>query len=393
MTERVRVLQVITGFSAQAPAQSASLVAKYLDPRRYAVTAVSLRHHSAQSSPTVAELERCGIPHLSLDAGGQVDLAALARLFRLFRRIRPAVVHSHAFRADAWCSLAGRMAGVPHLVCTVRNHDRDVLRMERDRLTASLSAAAAAWALRRADAVVAVSEGIAGYVSGEGVPADRVHVIRNGFDFDRLGGEARQVRAALGWSPEDVVIGTLAILQPRKGLTYLIEAARSVVAAHPRVRFFIAGEGPQRAELEDAIKRYDLAPRVELLGERRDALDLLRASDVFVLPSLFEGLPRSLLEAMAIGVMPVVTDIGGSREAVEDGVSGLVVPAADAPALAAALNRAAGDASLRGRLAAAASDRVRSSFDARATARAHEALYESLLVRASAGPNRVSRSA
>lgn len=384
MSSRVSVLQVITGFSADAPAQSASLVAKYLDPARFDVTAVSLRTQTAAGSPTVAELERCGLAHVSLHATSQVDLAAFMALRRLCDRLRPRIVHSHAFRADVWCRAAARHDRDARLVCTVRNHDRHVLRQERGRVVGAVSAAAARWALRGADAVVAVSDGIARYVEEEGVPVDRITVIRNGFDFDRLPGGPPADRSALGWSEDDVVVGTLAALQPRKGLLFLIEAARMVIAANPRVRIFIAGEGPQRAEIEAAIRAAGVSGRVSLLGHRDDGLDLVRASDLFVLPSLFEGLPRSLLEALAVGTASIVTDIGGSREVVEDGVSGLVVPPGDAAALAAAIGRLAEDGTLRARLAAAGARRVRESFDARGTARAHERLYERLL--APAGP-------
>lgn len=379
MTRRVRILQVITAFSDDAPAQSATVLAKYLDRSRFDVRAVSLRRLTGAPSMTVAELARAGIPHESMQMGGFLDLTAVARLVRLMRRWRPDVVHSHAFRADVWCGLAGHIAGVPLIVNTIRNHDSQLFKMEYSFVVGRLATVASWMALRLADAVVAVSGGVADYLAVERrVPTEKIHVIRNGFDFERLVGHAdgrAAVRAEFGWRDEDTVVGALAMLKARKGLSYLIQAAHQVVSASARVHFFIAGQGPDRTALEAEIARLGLQDRVHLLGQRGDALSLLEAADIFVLPSLFEGLPRSLLEAMALAKPVVVTDIGGSREVVRHRETGLIVDPRDASGLAGAIGRLIDSLALRQEYGEAGRRSVQERFDARRTAEAHEAVY------------------
>ena len=379
MTPRIRVLQVITAFSNDAPAQSAAVLAKYLDRTMFDVTAVSLRAQPGPPSMTVLDLEHYGIPHTSMEMGGFLDVAGVVRLIRFMRRWRPDIVHSHAFRADLWCGLAGRLTGVPLIVSTIRNHDSQVLRMEHSFLVGRLAALVSRLALALADAVVAVSAGVAEYLTGDQhVPASKIHVIRNGFDFERLTGVRANrdtIRAELGWHAGDVVVGTLAILKPRKGLTYLIQAASLVLSAHPRARFFIAGEGPDREALKAEIVRLGLEERVHLLGQRSDPLALLDLADIYVLPSLFEGLPRSLLEAMAFAKPVVVTDIGGSREVVQHQVSGLIVAPRDATGLAEAISLLVASPDLRRDYGEAGRRAVEQQFDARQTAMAHEVVY------------------
>jgi len=378
VTPRIRVLEVITAFGNEAPAQSAAVLAKYLDRSKFDVTAVSLRSPSGPSI-TVDDLERAGVPHVSMQMGDFLDLAGVMRLAQFIRHRRPDVVHSHAFRADLWCGLAARLARVPLIVSTIRNHDRQVLRMEYPFLVGRLAAAASWFATTLADTVVAVSDGVAEYLVREhGVPPSKIHVIHNGFDFERLNSgrtNRAALRAELGWQDDDVVMGTLAVLKPRKGLRYLIQAAHSVLATHPRARFFVAGEGPQRAALEAEVLRLGIQGRFQLLGQRDDPLALLEAADIFVLPSQYEGLPRSLLEAMAVGNAVVVTDIGGNREVVRHEVSGLIAPPRDAARLGHAISRLVASPELRRACGAAARLTVREQFDARRTAAAHETVY------------------
>lgn len=377
MTRRIRVLEVITAYSDDAPAQSAAVLAKYLDLTAFEVIAVSLRTPPNRSS-TVRILEQAGIPHFSMRMGGFLDLAAVVRLYRFMWRRRPDVVHSHAFRADLWCGLAAKLARVPLIVSTVRSHDQDVLRMEHPFPMGTLAAAASRFATGLSDCVVAVSDGVRAYLEQAHVPADKIRLIHNGFDFERLandGAGRAAVRAAQGWSEDDIVIGTLAVLKERKGLRYLPEAAKLVLASHPSARFFVAGEGPGRAALEAAVEGLGIQDRFHLLGQRSDPLALLGAADIYVLPSLFEGLPRSLLEAMAMRKAVVVTDIGGSREVVRDGVSGFVVPPRDVVSLAGAISRLAGSQALRIACGDAGERTIRQQFDARRTAAAHETIY------------------
>jgi glycosyltransferase involved in cell wall biosynthesis len=167
---------------------------------------------------------------------------------------------------------------------------------------------------------------------------------------------------------------TPARLHQQKGHAYLLTAAALV----PDATFVLAGDGPLRAELEQRARELGVAGRCLFLGERADVPDLLAAADLFLLPSLWEGLPLSVLEAMAAGRPVVATAIGGTDEAVTDGVTGLLVPPRDPAAIAAAIARLRDDPGLAERLAAAGRARVEREFSSRATAERVMRIYDAV---------------
>ena len=168
---------------------------------------------------------------------------------------------------------------------------------------------------------------------------------------------------------------TPARLHSQKGHIFLLEAAVHV----PDALFVFAGDGEERSRLEDRARQLHIADRVRFLGSRQDVPALLACCDVFVLPSLYEGLPLSVLEAMAAGRPVVATSISGTDEAVVDGVTGLLVPPSDAGALAAALNRVLSDRDLAARLANAGRTAVNEKFSSEIMVRNTAQLYEELL--------------
>jgi glycosyltransferase involved in cell wall biosynthesis len=184
-------------------------------------------------------------------------------------------------------------------------------------------------------------------------------------------------RAELARNATAPIVLTIARLDAQKGISHLLDAA----AAVPDVSFAIAGDGPDRAALEAQTAKLGLADRVRFLGHRRDVPALLAAADLFVLPSLYEGLPLSVLEAMAAGVPVVATAIGGTDEVVRDGETGTLVPPADPLALAAAITRTLADRDQAKRLAAGAREFVAREYSVQSMVGAVSRLYDSLLTR------------
>jgi glycosyltransferase involved in cell wall biosynthesis len=240
---------------------------------------------------------------------------------------------------------------------------------------------------RLADHLVTVSRDLQGVLARDFSLASRV--IYNGVDGARLRAAAddpavrARARLALGCAEGDFVVGTGVVLSPQKGINYLLGAARRVLARAPEARFLIAGDGPLRPELERRAVALGLGERLRFLGYRRDIPEFLAALDLYALPSLWEGLPLSLLEALASGKPIVATAVGGNPEIVCDGLHGRLVPPRDEGALAEAIVGVRAAASLR----AAAAGRNRAHFDRHFSLGAmlaeHEALYEGV-ARASA---------
>ena len=184
-------------------------------------------------------------------------------------------------------------------------------------------------------------------------------------------------RAELASSTAAPIVLSIARLDAQKGISHLLDAA----AAVPHASFAIAGDGPDRAALEARVAALGIGDRVRFLGHRRDVAALLAAADLFVLPSLYEGLPLAVLEAMIAGVPVVATAIGGTNEIVRDGETGTLVPPADPAALAAAITATLADRDRAARLASAARSIVEREYSVESTVAAVARLYDSLLAR------------
>jgi glycosyltransferase involved in cell wall biosynthesis len=184
-------------------------------------------------------------------------------------------------------------------------------------------------------------------------------------------------RAELARSVTAPIVLTVARLDAQKGIAHLLDAA----AAVPHASFAIAGDGPDRAALEERAASLGLGDRVRFLGHRHDVPALLAASDLFALPSMYEGLPLAVLEAMAAGVPVIATAAGGTGEVVRDGETGTLVPPADPSALAAAITGTLANRERASRLALAARSLVAREYSVKAMVSSVSALYETLLAR------------
>jgi len=300
-------------------------------------------------------------------------LAGLIRLWRALRAERPAIFHAHLSWPFA-CKHGVRaawLARVPGIVGTAQ------LYVAPDDTTRSRLM------LRPFRRIIAVSEEVkVRYARDLNVPLDRLTVVRNAIRLPpraRAGNSA--LRAELIAGRPDYVVLTPARLHPQKGHEYLLAAATQV----PDATFVLAGDGPLRTGLEARARELGIADRCLFLGERSDVQDLLAVSDLFVLPSLFEGLPVSILEAMAAERPVVATAIGGTDEVITTGESGLLVPPRDPVALASVIRRLRGDASLAQRLALAGRERVEREFSVEVAARRIMQIYEQVLAECRSG--------
>ena len=186
-------------------------------------------------------------------------------------------------------------------------------------------------------------------------------------------------RAELGITDDEFLVVQVARLDPIKDHATAIRAIGLAARQNPRIRLLIVGDGPQKATLEQEIGRLGVADRVTMLGLRDDVGRLLAAADAFLLTSVSEGIPVTVLEAMAAGVPVVATSVGGLPELVSDRVSGLLAPAGDAQQLAAALVRLAADPALGAALAARAKQRAESDFSEARMLSSYERIYRELL--------------
>lgn len=308
----------------------------------YDVTGISA------DGPHVRAVEEAGIRHIAVPMTRRMaplaDLVSLIRLYRVMRRERFTIVHTHNPKPNLFGQIAARAAGVPVVLSTVHGyyfHDRmPPLRRRVLILLEKLAARCSHLILSqsREDVETAVEEGIA--------PRDRVELLGNGIDvtrFDRatLSDDVlRATRRELGIPDGAPVVGFVGRLVAEKGILELMEAAREILRRFPTAKFLLVG--PRDPEKADAINpeltaRLGLGDALVFAGMRQDMPAMYALMDVFALPSHREGFPRSPMEASAMGVPCVVTDIRGCREAVVSGENGVFVPPRDAPALADAI--------------------------------------------------------
>jgi glycosyltransferase involved in cell wall biosynthesis len=231
------------------------------------------------------------------------------------------------------------------------------------------------------DGIVGVSSEITKILEGRYPSAD-VRCITNGIDLARVvpTSERSAMRAQLAMAPDAFLVGTVGRLMPIKGFEYLIEAFAQFRRQRDRQesKLVIVGDGPLRAALEQCAERQGLLRQVEFLGMRTDVYNLMKAFDAFVLPSLHEGVPMVLLEAMALGVPIVASGVGGIPEILEDKREALLVPARDARALARGMEVLAGSSETRARLVRAARVRVETQFSIQSSAAKMRTMYRSL---------------
>jgi len=186
-------------------------------------------------------------------------------------------------------------------------------------------------------------------------------------------------RRSLPVEPGDFICGTAVVLSEQKGLPYLIEAAKIVCAAEEKIRFLLAGDGPLRAELEAQAREAGLGDRFTFLGYRSDIPQLVSCFDLYVLSSLWEGLPLCLIEALAIGKPIVATRVGGNPELVQEGVNGYIVPPRDPAALAERVLQLYRDDALRRRMGEANVKRFQEEFSLETMIRQYTELYQSMV--------------
>ncbi len=301
---------------------------------------------------------------------------ALLRLARYLERGRFDVLHCHLSLADVLGRIAGAIARVPVVVTT--EHGKHLWKSKPHLLLERLLMPAT-------DLRICVSRDIIEIRRRrEGTPPDKLAYIPNGVDSasvrKTLRGKA-DVMAEFGWEPNDRLVLAVGRLVPAKSYATLVEAVSLLRSRFPDARCLIVGEGSARDDAVAAIERFGAAGAVALAGARTDIPDFLAAADVFALTSIREGLPVSLLEAMAAGKAIVATSVGGIPDAITDGETGILVPPGDPVAAADAISRLLGDSALRGSLGAAAAAVAEERFGIESVARRVGEAYQTLLAR------------
>ena len=397
--EPIRILRVIARLNVGGPALHVSYLTKGLDERGYETTLVAGSIGAEEGSMEYAAhdlgIEPVVIPALQREIGAAADLHAVGGLRELIRRLRPDIVHTHTAKAGAIGRAAARLAGgarPPVVVHTFHGHVlRGYFGEARTRVFLEIERALA----RSTDALIAVSPEVRDELVGLGVAApEKFVVIRLGLDLEArtsaTKGARERERARLGIPDEAFTVGWLGRMTEIKRVDDLLRAFAVLHARDPQARLLLAGDGPLRPSLEGLARELGLGEAAHFLGMRREVAELFAAVDTVALTSANEGTPVTLIEALAAGRPAVSTDVGGVRDVVSDGETGLLVPAGDIGALADALDRLDRDPELRRRFADNGRAGVLSRYSIPRLVDDVDALYGRLLDRKGAARRRAS---
>ena len=364
---RTRVLWLIKGLGPGGAEHLLVSSAEVVDTLRFHYSVAYVRPDKAHLA---AALAARGVPSACLASGAGGGRLWPLRLRSLLRHVD--VVHAHSPLLAGVARLLVRTVPAsarPRIVTTEHNVWQSFSAPTRwlNRLTSGMDSHR-----------FAVSQEVKRSMTARAARSTDVLIHGINHASPRKGSATREsVRASLGVPSDAVVAITVANFRAEKDYPNLLRAADIARCSDPRLRVLAVGQGPLEADIRDLHAKLELGETFTLLGFREDVPDVLGAADLFVLGSLHEGLPVAIMEAMAAGLPIVSTAVGGVGEAVTDGENGILVPAADPQALAAAILRVAGDDELRAKLSLEAKKRS-SDFDISTTVLAEEVVYARL---------------
>jgi len=322
-------------------------------------------------APNVEFYERAlrrGLSVRMVHCQGRADLRAVRQIEEYIQEDGIDLLHTHGYKADLYGYVAARRSHKP-IVATCHNWVGGTAALgiynHLDRL-----------ALKRFNALAAVSDSVAQRLIDSGVSPRKIKNIANGIDVEPF--ERARTLPALA-SDGHKVVGMVARLDLQKGFEYLLRAVRELCVAFRELKVVIVGEGPDRKAIEDMIQQCGLQSKVVLAGQHSDMPGVYAAMDIFVLPSLNEGLPMTILEAMAASKPVIATRVGAIPSLIKDGDTGLLVDPRDADGLRDAIANLLSDSELCGRLGAAGHEWVSQNYTSEVMALKYRQMYEEVL--------------
>ena len=367
--KRLKILRVVIGLNQGGVQQGVLNLCRGLDPERFEVIACAIENGGAIGM----EIEKAGFEVIVLGYKRQ-PVKTIAALASIIREREIDIVHASSYHPSLYARIAGLLAGRPIMI----NHEHTIRERQRPQRTIFNKLLA-----RSTDAHVAVASQVARHViSWYGYADERMHVIHNGVDTVRFcpPQDKWAAKQAVGLDPVRPVVGMVARLDPLKGCDDFFGAIARLRGECDAQWLFVGAA--RNAEEEEAVlasaRKHGAMDCLQFLGLRRDIPDLLAAFDLYVFPTLKEGFPNSLLEAMAAGCAVAASDFPGNLEVARHERNALIVPMGDAAALAGAIDRLLRDPELAARLGAQARSDIEAEFSLPVYSRKMAALYETL---------------
>lgn len=339
------------------------LLCRYINHQRFHIVIISLRGGRMKE-----EFQKENISVWVVGKRFRFDVIALFRLIIILLREKPDILQTFMFTSNTWGRVAGILLGGKIIIASERSIDlwKKKHHFFIDRMLGFFT-----------DKIVCNSISVQNrYKENLGSVGRKIIVIRNGIELNKFNSYAEKKKER-----KEKIVFTASRLSPEKGIQFLIDAAKIILKKDKSVKFLIAGEGYFEPNLVEMVKEYEIKDNVIFLGYRSDILQLISESDIVVLPSLWEGMPNIILEAMAMKKPVIATDAGGSSEIVKDGQTGLLVRPGSAEELAEKIILLFSDEMLAKKIAENGYELVSRDFDISLMVSAYETLYQHLLQR------------
>ena len=367
----IRVLHVIATLDRAGAEKQLVCLCRNMDRSMFQPAVCCL----TRGGPLAADLRRAGVPIYLLNKRGRWDLHVIWRAMRVIRAFQPHIVHTWLPTANTLGRVAGLAAGVPVLIASERSKDawKGMARLMADRILG-----------KRTTLIATNAEAVRDFLVDEiELPKEKIRVIRNGLDLAEFDAAAAKGPSGALPDPEGcTVVGAVGRLEPQKGMEDLIEAFARLPLEFQDVKLWIVGEGPLERKLQRKAVETGLQERVRFLGARADVPALMKRFDLFVLSSLWEGVPNVVLEAMAARRAVVATKVDGTPEAVTHGWTGLLTPPSNPNLLAQAMERLLRDPALRRKYGEAGRLKVEQRFGLDRMVRETQDMYREALAEA-----------
>ena len=372
----IKVLQFICPSGLFGAEMWVLALAKHLDPKEVSCRLAVSHESTSQSLELFERFGKLGLNADKIRMKGKFDFRAIAKLKALVQHEQIDVLHTHGYKSDILGLLAARMADIrvlstPHGFENVKD-----LKLQAFIKVGNL-------ALRHFDRVAPLSKRLVEDMARIRVPEHKIRFIRNGVDLQEVNQELQRPFEPGLRSEEKKSIGYVGQLSHRKNLGDMIDAFALFCRDHDNVRLLLVGDGPERIELQQKANTLECGDRIEFLGYRSDRLRVVKEMDLFCMTSSLEGIPRSLMEAMAMRVPVVAYEIPGVDKLILDGQTGLLAPFGDKAALKNCWERLLGDGQLSKTLAKNGRNHVEKNFSAERMAAEYAQLYRELLNRES----------
>lgn len=327
--DKINVLQLMTDSKIGGAERVVLWTAKNLNKQRFNVSICCL----AKRGPIFDEAEREGIRIFSLGLRGKLDFLKIFNLIKLLREQKIHILHTHLFHANIAGRVIGRFAGTPIIISSEHIMGLESSwRLFLNKLTS-----------RFADKIIAVSVAVKNFLIKDAkIEYTKIEVVQNGIELSNFYNavfEKDKTKARFNLSNSDKIIGTVARIHKQKGHEYLLAAAKKIITKYPQVKFLIVGEGPLKEKMQKLSSCMGIEKNIIFTGFFRDVPSIMSVFDIFVLPSLWEGLPITIIEAMAMKKPIIATNVSGNPELIEENVTGFLVSPRDVDSLAEAISK------------------------------------------------------